>query len=155
MKIIFTRGNTPISKAIMKVTSEPVSHTGLLIEYPSGDRIVIHSNLLGLQAEPYEDFIKHSTVLYSVDVDHDESKLAKTLDKYKYSKYDFGAFMFLGLSLLLRSKFGILLPKSNLWQATGMFLCTEWVSFYINDKEDSMVTPYGLYLRLAQSKPTA
>ena len=150
MHAIFTKGASPISKAICAVTDEPVSHCGLLIAYPDGSEVVIHSNLLGLQAELKSTFLKHSVILYSVSVEHSGDKLAKVLDKYQYSKYDFGAFMFLGLSLLLRAKLGIPLPKSNLWQATGMFLCTELVSFYIDDKEDSMITPYKLYLKMSR-----
>lgn len=62
--------------------------------------------------------------------------------------YDFGALFYLALRVLFPW-----LPKKNLWQTSGMFLCTEWVTEVLEGEEDSMITPYKLFLRLKEETP--
>lgn len=150
MKIVFTKSNRLFSKLIMAVTDEPVSH--VILEF---GEFVIHSNLLGLHVESKESFYKTSFPVFSVDChDLEEHPLFHLLASEEHSLYDFGAFLFLGISLLARHYLRIPLPKSNLWQATGMFICTEWITRVIDQKEDSMITPYKLYLRLNSKQRT-
>ena len=78
----------------------------------------------------------------------DMGRLGRLLEKYEFSLYDFGALFFLGFSFAARKYLKLPLPKSNLWQATGMFLCTEWGSEFIEGEQDSMITPYKLYQKL-------
>lgn len=154
MKILWTKSDKILSVLIRKATKEPVSHC--VIETHG---MVIHSNLYGLHIEDALYFKKHCEVIFELELppsDLDEAKLHATLSKYEGRMYDFGALLFAGAALVLRNYFKIPLPKSNLWQSTGMFLCTEWVSKYLDGKENSMITPYGLYLKLlASQSPSA
>lgn len=148
MKILFTKSNRWFSDLICSITGEPISHCAIeLVE----EQIVIHSNFRGLHIETSKNFREKCEKIIEVPIERDTAKLNKMLDKYEHSWYDIGAMFFLALSLLLRDKIGIPLPKSNLWQATGMFLCTEWVTFYLDEKEDSMITPYKLYERIVEN----
>lgn len=150
MKILFVKGSSPLSSAICGVTGEPVSHVAL--EFPELG-IVVHSNLLGVNIEWSSFFRKNCSVVYELsarksDMTSDKAKLGTMLDKYEGSWYDFGALLFMGLILCTRNYLKLPLPKSNLWQTSGMFECTEWVTEYISAEEDSMITPYKLYLKL-------
>ena len=138
MRILFTRR----SKIIQAVLKEPVTHCA--IRY---DDYVIHSTYNGVRVEHVTEFIKHSKVVHEIKIRRDLHKLFLTLAKYCRANYDYGAMFYLGFYYLLR-RIGLPLPKKNLWQGTGMFLCTEFITQYIDEKEDSMITPYGLYLRL-------
>ena len=133
MKILFTKSDLLGSKLIRAVTEEPVSHCAIL----HGDQVT-HSTFYGVVTESYEEFAAVNEVVHSVEV-----KNAPILIKgHKGSCYDFGAFIYLGLRLL----FPLILPKKNLWQTTGMFLCTEFVTH--------VFTTYwfiGLYSRDADS----
>jgi len=73
--------------------------------------------------------------------------LGIAVDSYEGSMYDYGAFLYIGLKCLLP-----FLPKINLWQTTGMFLCTEWVQEVLGREIDSMITPYKLYELLSQKE---
>jgi len=150
MKILFTRSKSPLSWLIRAVTREPVSHCAVLY-----NGLVAHSNLLGLHLTGENHFRETTEVVYevtipSIDQHEDHQKFWKLLDEEEGSLYDFGALLFLGFCLILRSIFKIPLPKSNLWAASGMFVCTEWVTEVVSEEEDAMITPYGLYLKLKE-----
>lgn len=141
MDILFTDR----SKLIKSVLQEPVTHVAIRIK----DR-VYHSNLKnGLHAEPYSHFVKMNKVVYAVKVK--DSRLRVSLASYVLenlgARYDVPAAIYLSVNFLLR-KIGINIGKVNLWQTTGMFLCTEFVTFALDHKEDSLITPYGLYKAL-------
>lgn len=145
MNILFTRGSNIFSRAICRVLNEPVSHVA--IEYGG---LVIHSNFRGLHIEPLAHFLQHSLVRYSIPYHgisvisfHDE------LARNWKATYDIGAFLWMTTRHLLRPL--IQLPKANLWQCTGMFLCTEWVTHVLSGgREDSEITPYQLYRKLSE-----
>jgi hypothetical protein len=141
MRILFTRSNSLLSRLIRKVTGEPVSHCALEC---SG--WVIHSNLRGLHVELPQTFLRKSEIVYSVEIPYDMGLVMHALSKYEGKGYDIGALLYLGLRSLLP-----FLPKKNLWQSTGLFLCTEWVTQVLSGREDHMITPYGLYKRLSNS----
>jgi len=136
MKVLFTSSNSPLSRLIRKITGEQVSHCALRVY-----DCVIHSNLLGVHMEPFESF--NSSIIESVELPDNLEKVINLLAKYDGNFYDFGALFYLGL----RSLFPFL-PKANLWQTTGMFLCTEWITEVVDGKENSMITPHQLYLKL-------
>ncbi len=70
------------------------------------------------------------------------------MESYEFHLYDYGAFFFLGFCLLARKYLKIPLPKSNLWEHSGMFLCVGWLSEVAINKEDDMITPCKLYEKL-------
>ena len=140
MQILFTTSNSILSRLIRWSTGEPVSHCAI-----SCGGWVIHSNLFGVHVELPQTFSSHSQIIYSVDVPYSQDKLMTTLSKYDQAGYDFGALLYLGLQAILP-----FLPRKNLWQTTGMFLCTEWITEVLYGGEDHMITPYELYLRLSE-----
>jgi hypothetical protein len=150
MNILFTRSNTWMSKIIREVTGEPVSHCAIRAE-----GFVIHVNLLGLQIEKTEDFYKTNQLIYHVElgdgrIGSRHAGLTFLLEKISGKgrmAYDIGALLYLGARYILP-----FLPKKNLWQCTGMYLCTELITEILDNKEDSMITPYKLYLKLANKE---
>lgn len=142
MQVLFTRSNSILSRMIRHVTGEPVSHCAI-----SCGGWIVHANLLGVHVELPQTFTKHSEVVYSIELPYDQDKLMVTLSKYDQRPYDFGALLYLGLRFLLP-----FLPVKNLWQTTGMFLCTEWVTEFLFGGEDHTITPYHLYLRLSKGE---
>ena len=149
MEVLFTRNSSLMSRLIRSVTREEVSHCGILV----GD-YVIHSNLLGVQCELLSDFEDKSEIVYRVSLEEPKDLTDRLVRVFQLRGrfYDFGALLFVGISLLLRSKLGIPLPKSNLWANTGMYLCTELVTDIVYAREDAMLTPSGLYSKLVNRK---
>jgi hypothetical protein len=146
MKILFIRNKLPLSKLIQDVLQEPVSHVSL-----DFGPFVVHSDLRGVHlqwARKYKMNVEVVFQLKKLAPEDDIKHLDSLLMDYEHALYDFGALLFLGLSFTLRKYLKLPLPKSNLWQSSGMFLCTEWVNKYVDGAEDSMITPYQLYLKL-------
>lgn len=139
MEILFTTTNLITSRLIKKITKEPVSHCAIRI-----GAFVIHSNFKGVIIEPYSVFIRANQVIYKISGLTYPIKIDRTLRKHYGKSYDFGALFFLGLRYLCPK----LVSKQNLWQSTGMFLCTEFVTQFLDEKENSLITPYKLYLKL-------
>lgn len=137
MKILFTQSPLIASRLIRKITGEPVSHCAIEI-----DGTVIHSNFLGVHPQSAEGFRDHCTVWGEVPFPDDFKKMFEQTCAGWGRRYDFGALLYLALRYLLPW-----LPKKNLWQTSGMYLCSEWVSSYFGE-EDAMITPYRLYLKL-------
>lgn len=127
-----------MSRVIRRLTGEPVSHCAIEL-----GGWVIHSNLLGLHMEMASTFRRSSQVLFEISSPLGWSDVLSMLQKNEGRPYDFGAFFYLGLRCLLPR-----LPKKNLWQSSGMFLCTEWVTAVLSGNPDSMITPYKLYMAL-------
>lgn len=156
MRILGTRKDCCISKLICELTEEPISHVAL--EFPAVGYI-IHSNMMGVHRVDSNKFRRENRVIATAtpyvetaDEAGEIEEVSKILEKWGKAKYDRGAFVFLGICLWLRRHFNIPLPKSNLWQTTGMFLCTEFVSNKINQKENSMMTPWQLMRSLPLSE---
>lgn len=154
MKIVFTKGSSPLSEAIRGVTKEPVSHVAL-----DFGLFIVHSNLLGVNLEWFNFFKTKCTIVYTLERTEievlqemkDAAKLDRVLVKLEGAWYDFGALFFAGLALLAKHYLKIPLSKVNLWKSSGMFTCTEWVTNFVEDSSDAMITPYQLYLKLKQS----
>lgn len=157
MKILFTKGSSPLSKAIIGVTGESVSHCAL-----DFGAFIVHSNLLGVNIEWANFFKKQTIVIYTLQRNYlpgtqsmvdanDLDILDKTLTNDENAIYDFGALLFAGLAILAKHYLKIPLPKTNLWQSSGQFICTEWVQEITKDPIDSMLTPEGLYNKMKAS----
>lgn len=147
IQIHFTKSRSPLSWLIRKVTKEPVSHCA--IQYKEW---IIHSNLLGVRALPANKF--SNQIQYSVPAEVSLNGLVEALVAHGRASYDFGAILFLFLRLI----FPRFVPKKNLWQSSGMFMCTEWVTQVLGGEADSMITCMKLYKKLSDkqaSLPTA
>jgi hypothetical protein len=143
MNIIFTRSNNLISKLICAITKEPFSHVAIS-PFPE---CVLHSTFTGVNFISMGRFLAaHSTVI-PVRVDIPYEAILPIVHKNGKALYDFKALLFVGAMLLLRRWFPKLVPKQNLWQTSGMYMCTEFVTLILGEV-DSMITPYQLYVKL-------
>lgn len=139
MEILFTRNSMPLSRLIRYVTGEPVSHCALLWD----GLVVTHMTLEGFRVTAYGSFADGQEIIYRVPVEQ-TMLTGDFFKKYGRARYDYGALLYLGLRAVLP-----FLPKANLWQTTGMFLCTEFVTQSLYGEEDSLITPYKLYERIS------
>jgi len=154
MEILFTcRPSMPVSKLIMEITGESASHTAIR----NGD-FVYQSSFLGVEQVKVADFLSEYKVVYSlkpVSGRLDEADLVERLvnrfTELRGTLYDFPGFLYLSLRYSLASAFNLKIPKKNLWQLSGMYICTEFVEDIIDIKSDPMITPYKLYLKLKDS----
>lgn len=143
MQVLFTKNNSIVSRLIRRLTGEPVSHCA--IEYLGN---VYHSNFYGVHMESLQNFLQGSNqIVLSIEAQINPYTLADAMYQYRGSKYDFGGLLYVGLRILIPA-----LPKYNLWQSTGMFMCTEWVEQVTGLPPDAMLTPYGLYKLLTSNK---
>lgn len=142
MYLLFTKSNKWFSDLICSVTKEPVSHVAI---YDPEEQVVYHSSFMGIEKLGFNKFVDMQERILFVPIEVDAWQVQKMYHEHKSAWYDFGAILFLGLSLMLRSYLRIPLPNSNLWQATGMFLCTEWYTKVKYNKELSMMTPWQLF----------
>lgn len=146
-RILFTRGRSPISWLICKLTREEVSHCAL--EF---DNWVLHANFYGLHWVRKFDFDAGCSIVHAVEVNDDPRRLIRLAAEHAgKTGYDFGALFYLTLRYLLRS-IGIRIPKKNLWQTTGMFLCTEWVTLYLDGVTDAAITPFKLFEKISHKE---
>lgn len=141
MQILFTKSDYILSKVIRYLTGEPISHCAILYK-----NWIVQSNLLGVRAIALDEFEKHSEIIYKVEVESDAEHLLYLLAGYGRARYDLGGLLYLGLRAIFP-----FLPKANLWQSTGMFLCTELVTQFISGSEQSDLTPMQLY-KLLENK---
>lgn len=146
MKLLFTKSQSWFSGLICSTTEEEVSHVSVQIN----DKFVVHSNIRGLHIQYLPNFLAKQEKVVSLPIE-ELPEVYELLKQYEHKWYDVGAILFLGLSLWLRNKFKLPLPKSNLWQATGMFLCTEFISQLLYGEEMSMLTPEQLYAKVKAS----
>lgn len=153
MEILFTsRPAMPVSKLILDLTGETVSHTVIR----NGDYIY-QSSFAGVEQVHTKDFLSEYTVGYSLIPSEDRltdalvERLIERVVALRGNPYDFPSLLYLGLRYSLLNVFKLDLPQKNLWQISGMYLCTEFVEDVIDIKSDSMITPYKLYLKLKSS----
>lgn len=135
---LFTISATPGSWLIRRLTGEPVSHVAMRF-----DALVVQSGIGGVQVESYARFAAKHTIIYRCPVEGDIQKTAPYLGK----GYDYGALFYLGLCYLAKS-LHIPYSKANLWNSSNLYICTEFVTSDILNKDDATITPYQLYLKL-------
>lgn len=150
IKILFSTKYNFFSNLIRSITNESVSHCA--IEIPE-QNIVIHSTIYGVHIESAINFRKHNKIIYELESTkyYNESFINIIISNNEFKLYDIPAFLFIGFSLILKKYLKIPMPKSNLWNTTGM-LCTEWVTTVVSKKSDPMITPYKLFLKLLKSE---
>jgi hypothetical protein len=148
MKVIFTQGDSWVSKAICWATNSNISHVAIEV---SG--MVFHSNFLGPQLDYSENFFKHSKYIVSYGTDMRVFELIDLLEFYlkrKHRHYDFMLFISLSIYCLFLRLFGKVPKKSVLWRVSGAYLCTEFVEEFLFDEEQSTV-PQELIDKLEES----
>lgn len=153
ISVLFTTSDHPLAELIREATGEDCSHCAI-----RWDNLVVHSNWKGVNIVFYPEFLAEYRIVHEVKLEDNEmnrTKLTNAIVDKGHSMYDVFALAYLAISFFLRTKCGINLPKSNLWNHTGMYLCTEFVTETLDGKADSMITPYKLYLRMQQQKEGA
>jgi hypothetical protein len=143
MKILFTAGDTFVGRAIRYLTKEPMSHVAI-----EAGEFVAHSTIFGVEIVTTNYFKTRFQVVDAVEVQDDMNKLLAVLTKRSHSFYDYGCLLYLGVRYSLKRWLKVSIPKANLWATSGMFTCTEFVTEVLDGKQDSLITPYGLYERL-------
>lgn len=143
MQILFTTSDKPLARLICWATGEDVSHCAI-----QWDNLVIHSNWKGVNIIFLEEFLVENTIIHSVPIEEDYTKITNCIVNSIGSLYDMGALLFDAIVLFSRKALNLDWPKINLWQSSGMYLCTEFVTEYLYGKQDSLVTPGQLYERI-------
>jgi len=145
MKVLYTRSKKrKLSKAIMWMTGEDVSHVAL--QY---GKWVIHSNHRGLNVEYIESFKKASTIVRAVEIPREEEHLFALLSEHEHSSYDLAGLVYFGFYIAMQC-IGLRTAAFNLWGSRGKYTCVEWVSFFVLGKEHGLLTPHQFYLKLKE-----
>jgi hypothetical protein len=162
MKLIWTKSASPLSVLIRWALNEPCSHVAIVFD----NKLVFHSNLLGLHIEWFNTFKKKVDIVfekeYSMSLEQEEAIYQKIIDKEDGKYYDFRAFAYFAWRALLRKFFKIPLPSENKWQSVSADMCVEAIRYLDGiilvdlpeDKALAMITPYQLSLILAAQRPT-
>lgn len=141
--VLITAGHNPAASLIKSLTGEPASHVAL-----RWGPWVLHSNFGGVRWDRYSDFQSKADILDEIPTDMPLERLLHLSAEYvEHGGYDYGGLLYCGAKLVL-GKIGIHLPKKNLWQMTGMHMCTEWVTDALHGQEDSTITPWKLRNKL-------
>lgn len=156
MKLIWVSGTLPLSKAIMWLLNEPVSHFAIVFD----EKIVFHSDLLGVKISWYATFLKTHTVVYEIDhtdaaLDLQEATYQSIISQYDGKNYDYGAFFYFAWRGLLKKLFNKPIPTKDPWGSKNGFLCTEMVQTLpdsivptdIKADDLSITSPYQLWLK--------
>jgi hypothetical protein len=124
IKILYSRNRLPFSQLICWATKKPVSHVVVVFD----DRIVYHSNPMGVHLNSYPWFLKHNTVVYEKRIERsleEEEAAYLAITLIEGSLYDFGSIIYYGCRLILLGLFGKPLPKKNLWASGKAYSCVE------------------------------
>lgn len=149
MKLIWTKSGAPLSRLIRWAFNEDCSHFAVVMD----DKIVFHSNLIGVHLQWFESFKKKSQVVYSLDLiisEQKENEVYYEMIKHDARPYDWGAFFYLAWRGLLYRLFLMPIPSGrNPFGTDKWDICLEVASalkpvLNISDNLD-MVTPYRLY----------
>lgn len=150
MKVLFTKSNKIGSRLIRAVTGEDISHCAITV---LEDTHVLHSSTSGVTLLPIEEFISTNDVVRQIELPSlmtsEEDEIyndINIINKYLGKPYDYMAFIYLGIRLSLRF-LGISTPKVNLFNISGMFICTELVDEVVDIGEynKELLTPGQLY----------
>lgn len=152
MKLIWTKGSSILSKAIIWGLDEPVSHFAVVFD----DKIVFHSNLLGTHLNWLDTFKKHSEIVYTIEYKmtlEQEEAVYQNMIKYDERPYDFPSFFYFGYCILKKKFFNTPIPRLNKYNKPTEFLCYELaeglngIAFH-HQIEGLLISPYQLYLWL-------
>jgi hypothetical protein len=149
MIILFTAGNNVVSKAIRELTRYPASHVAVQF-----GNYVFHSNMTGPKFELLDEFLKHSHIVRSyVGPPTNQMDLLDMVDFYarrQHRKYDFLLFLWLTAHCLWAYSLKKPVKPSDMKQVTGAYLCTEFVSTFLNTDKTSIYLPEQLERHLIQ-----
>jgi hypothetical protein len=145
VSVLFTTSDRLLSKMIRGLTNSKISHVAM-----RHGAYVIHSTTAGPEIVSYQAFCKKARIVAEVPVHYEGtvSQLHETITKYDDRMYDYLGLIYLGIRYVGRKWLGLPLPKANLWQVSGMFTCTEFVTVVLWGRPNSLITPQDLYHQL-------
>lgn len=125
MKIIWTRNSLPLSKLIRWGLKEQSSHVAIVFD----NKIVFHSNLMGVGIQWYNTFKKQHEVVYEIDykmslVD-EETIYQSIINQFDGYRYDYRAFVYFVWRGVLKRFLNKPLPKINPFDNENSFMCIE------------------------------
>jgi hypothetical protein len=146
--ILFTTSDRLLSRLIRSLTNSKISHVAV-----RHGAYVIHSTTMGPEIISYQAFCKKARVIDEVPVYYDGTvaQLHAAISKYDDRMYDYLGLLYLGIRYIGRKWLGLPLPKANLWQVSGMFTCTEFVTVILWGRPNSLITPEQLHFVLTHS----
>lgn len=147
LQIVFTSSDNFVGRAIKYLTGEPYTHVALRL-----GQEVLHSSFKGVECISFDEFKKIRTIEATLFVSPQPPSPKPSFDgveaEYSGKPYDYKALAWLAARYWMKKFFGINLPKVNLWNVSGMYTCTEFVTEALGGEADSLITPYQLYERL-------
>ena len=144
MRILFTKSDRIGSNLIRWGLEEPVSHVAMEVE-----NLVLHSTWDGVDIDHIHTFLETREIVCSVEIPElGWEKMLEIARKYEGRSYDFVGLLLFAGAALSRKFFGTPLPKYNTWNQKEAFLCTEIATMALFGRENGIITPYELYLRL-------
>lgn len=156
MRLLWVKSNLPLSLLIRWGLKEPCSHFAVVFD----DKLVIHSDLMGVGLKWYPEFVKSHTVVHERDYDIDtfaqEAVYQGVLDVYAGSSYAYKAFFYFCWRALLWRILGVAMPEKNPYDVKGQFLCTQIaqtlpdfvVPADIKAEDLGIVSPEQLWLKI-------
>lgn len=149
--VLFTRSNRPGSKLIRWALNEPVSHVAIRTS-----NAIIHSNFWGTHSDWENRWLDKNIVVYTIRVRLPFEETMNRLQDLmsKYTKYDWGAFLYFGYRAILSKITGQPLAGHNAWNTRDAYLCTEFATkLLLGDDSPGLISPYQLYLKLRGFPP--
>ena len=162
MRILFTKNDKFWSKVLMWVFEEPVSHMAL--EFVHTD-LIIDSSSDGVKIQRKKFFLDKNIPKMVINIpcsQEEENQIFNyVLDHLEGKKYDFNAYLWLGLLGFRKKIFGIPLPNCNIADSVNSYLCTEIIApilHFISHKgyhlfhiDLAIMTPYSLHKEMLES----
>ena len=153
MKILFTKSSSPVSKLIRWIFNEPISHLAIEMD----ERIVYHSNLIGVHLNWASRFRAHCEVVFEINIPmklEQEELVYQRAIPLEGSSWDWTAGFWLFYRGLLFKWFKKPMPKYNPWSRKQRLFCHELAMIFsglipIPDYLDTL-TPYTFYLILTE-----
>lgn len=152
MKLVWTKSDLPLSRAIRWIFREDCSHFAFLFD--DDHRLVFHSNLIGAHVEWADLFFEKCEVVHSLELDiSDEEQeyiYSQLPEIQKWGGYDFGGLLYFAWRGLLKFFFNVPLPENNAWSSDSKYLCTKMARLFENHLKSegvdlSMTTPDKLF----------
>lgn len=157
IRLIWTKSNKPLSIGIRWCLDEPTSHFGIVFD----DKIVFHSNLLGVHLNSFYYIKKTSDIVYSRELELGlsvEEDIFQSIEVTEGNGYDLKGFAYFTYRGLLYKIKKTPLPSFNPYGSHNEYLCTELASklpgflFKSGIKPDlAMTSPFKLYEMIGQS----
>lgn len=153
MKLIWVKGSAPLSKLIMWGLNEPVSHFALVFD----EKIVFHSNLMGVKVDWYNSFLKSHQVVFEMNYNPglkaEEAIYQEVINDNDGKGYDYGAFLYFTWRAFLKKFLLKPIPETNPWGSPDRYLCDEVIQMLPNSicpseikrMDLSMKSPYQVW----------